>query len=119
MKLLILALAIIFMDNSCISNDKVSNAMEILLKETTVTFVGDEKVGCANIRKDGYILPNGIHKEGLTVQLVYLSTEKRERVGEGSEIQIQDKTFRVKEIGKRYKGKSFGYVIIISQDNKE
>lgn len=109
---LLIAVNLIFLISCGNNNEQTMNTIK--LKEGTVTSVNGEDIGCANIMEDTYELSDGTKKEGLTGQLFFKSSDTNYTVGEGSEINIKEKNYRVKEV-KKGAGSESGFVILLEQ----
>lgn len=83
----------------------------IELQETTVGNLAGERMGCGNIYKGSYDLPDGKKAENWVCELVPASTEIRFTVGKGSIFEINEKRFEIINILPKQESKR-GKVII-------
>ncbi len=73
---------------------------EIVLVETTVSPVGDARVGCGNLWEREYALPDGRTVRGMTAKLALLDVDDAVVVGAGSIVDLGGALWRVVGIEK-------------------
>jgi hypothetical protein len=74
---------------------------EVTLVESTVTPVGETRVGCGNVWEREYVLPDGRSARGLTARLAPADVDEPVVVGLGSVVDLGGELWRVAAIEKQ------------------
>jgi hypothetical protein len=74
---------------------------EVTLVESTVTPVGETRVGCGNVWEREYVLPDGRSARGLTARLAPADADEPVVVGLGSVVDLGGELWRVAAIEKQ------------------
>lgn len=74
---------------------------EVTLVESTVTPVGETRVGCGNVWEREYVLPDGRAARGLTARLAPADVDEPVVVGLGSVVDLGGELWRVAAIDKQ------------------
>ena len=77
----------------------------IVLQETTVGWLGEERVGCGNVYAGVYKLPVGEEAKGWVCELVLASSGLRWTVGKSSEFAIGELRYQVVTVTPKSEGK--------------
>lgn len=108
----IITFLIVIVGLSCNSQNINKPMDEIIITQTTVELIDGSGIGCENIFRDKYLLPDGSEKKGLTAGLFIFENDQRIVVGVGSQFQLNGTTYVVDKIKKNNLFRRYGEVHI-------